>query len=148
MSFSGHFQSDYGTTDSYSRQAFEKELGYFIFKMLFLVPQPSVVISQSLNGSNSGLNHTLTCTVIVANGVSSSLVIISWIEGSLLSSSPRITVSDETNVGVVYTRIVTFSPLLNGDGGQYTCSASLTSVDEASNSDSVMVVVNGMFVHA
>ena len=39
--------------------------------------------------------------------------------------------------------MITFSPLLSGDGGQYTCSVSVNDFDEADNSDSVMIVVNG-----
>ena len=84
---------------------------------------------------------------MVVNGVQSNLVMISWTGGSLLSSLPRVTISDQNNVGVVYTRTVTFSSLLNGDGGQYTCSASVTGFDEANSSSSMTVVVNGMCKH-
>jgi len=94
--------------------------------------------------SVSGLDHTLTCTVTVVNGVQSDLVMISWTGPSSLSSSPRVTISDQTNNGVVYTRTVTFSPLLNGDGGQYTCSVSVDGFDEANNSNSTTIMVNGM----
>ena len=115
-----------------------------MLKCFLLVPQPSVVISQSLDGSISGLNHTLICTATVVNGVSPSLVMISWTGGSSLPSSPRVAISDQSNVGLVYTKAVTFSPLLNGDGGQYTCSVSVTGFDEAITSDNVLVMVNGM----
>jgi len=66
---------------------------------------------------------------------------ISWTGQSLLSSSPRVNISNQTNDGVVYTRTVTFSPLLNGDGGQYTCSVSVGGFDEANISSNV--IVNG-----
>jgi len=66
-------------------------------------------------------------------------------ENVLLSSSERITISNQTNEGVVYTRTVTFSPVLNGDGGQYNCSVTVTGFDEAGNSDSIMIMINGMF---
>ena len=112
---------------------------------MYVVPQPSVMTSQMSDGSISGLDLNLTCTVSVVSGVSSNLVMISWTTGgSSLSSSPRVTVSDQTIDGLVYTRTVTFSPLLNGDGGQYTCSVSVTGFDEASISDNMMVGVNGM----
>ena len=107
-----------------------------------VVPQPEINITQSLVGPVSGQEHTLICTVTVVSGVSSDLVMISWTGGSSLSSSLRVTISDQTIVGVMYTRTVTFSPLLNGDGGQYNCSASVTGFDETNNSDDVMVVVN------
>ena len=120
------------------------EKHYYSDGVLHLVPQPSVNISQSVNGSVSGLNHILTCKVTPVNGVQPSLVMISWTGGSSLSSSPRVNISDQTNDGVMYTRTVTFSPLLNGDDGQYNCSVSVAGFDEANNSSSVIVVVNGM----
>jgi len=66
---------------------------------------------------------------------------ISWTGHSSLSSSPQVTISDQTNNGVVYTRTMTFSPLHNGDGGQYTCSVSVDGFDEANISSNV--IVNG-----
>ena len=91
----------------------------------------------------SGLDTVLTCTVTVANGVPSSLVNVNWSGGASLSDSPRVTVSNVTNNGLQYTTMITFSPLLSRDGGQYTCSVSVDGFDEADNSDSVMIVVNG-----
>jgi len=68
---------------------------------------------------------------------------ISWTGHSSLSSLPRVIISNQTNNGVVYTRTVTFSPLLNGDGGQYNCSVTVTGFDEANVSSSV--IVNGKY---
>ena len=82
----------------------------------------------------------------IVNGVQSDLVIISWSGSSSLSSSPRVTITDQTNVGLMYTRTVIFSPLLNGDGGQYTCSVSVTGFNEADSADNIIVMVNGMFI--
>ena len=111
--------------------------------MYCVVPQPQLIISQSVGTSVSGLNHTLTCTVIVVNGVQSHLVMINWTGSSSSSSSPRVTITDQTDVGLAYTRTVIFSPLLNGDGGQYTCSVTVGGYDEADSTKNTMVVVNG-----
>ena len=108
-----------------------------------IVPQASLDISESTEGSVSGLTHTLTCTATLANGVLPSLVTISWSGGSL-SQSPRVIVSDQTTNGSHYTRTVTFSPLLYNDAGQYSCSVLVDGFDEAQHSDDVMVAVNGM----
>ena len=115
--------------------------------MFHLVPKPSLTISQSVDNPNIGLNYTLTCTVTVAKGVSSSLVVIDWSGGDSLSESSRVIISDQTNNGVQYTRTVTFSPLLSIDGGEYTCSVSVNGFGEANNSDSVTVVVTGKSVN-
>ena len=109
----------------------------------FVVPKPSVSISQSVDSPNVGQNHILTCTVIVASGVSSSLVQVNWSGGGSLSDSPRVTISDVTNNGLRYTIMIRFSPLYSTDRGQYTCSALVDGFDEADNSNNIMVMVNG-----
>ena len=105
-----------------------------------------VNIIQSLGRFVSGLDTVVTCTATVANGVLSSLVNVNWSGGASLSDSPRVIVSDVTNNGLQYTTMITFSPLLSRDGGQYTCSVSVNDFDEADNSDSVMIVVNGKWI--
>ena len=72
-----------------------------------------------------------------------SLVNVNWSGRASLSDSPRVTISDVTNNGLQYTIMITFSPLLSRDGGQYNCSVSVDGFDEADNSSSVMLVVNG-----
>ena len=109
----------------------------------FVVPKPSISISQSVNSPNVGQNHILTCTVTVSNGVSSSLVKVNWSGGASLSDSPRVTISNVINNGLQYTRMITFSPLLSRDGGQYTCSVSVDGFDETDNSNNIMTMVNG-----
>ena len=99
-----------------------------------------------MDSPNIGQAHNLTCTVTVANGVSSSLVVINWSGGDSLSESSRVTISDQTNKGLQYTRMITFSPILSRDRGQYRCSVSVTGFSEADNSDSIMVIVSGKCV--
>ena len=90
----------------------------------------------------SGLDGVLTCTVAVDDRVPPPFVKVNWSEGVSLSDSPRVTISNVTYDGLQYTRMITFSPLLSRDGGQYTCSVSVDDFDEANNSNSVMIVVN------
>ena len=100
-----------------------------------------------MDSPNVGDNLILTCTVTVVNGISSSLVIVEWNGGDLLSESPRITIANLTNDGLKYTTMIIFSPLLSGDSGLYYCSASVIGFDEADNSDSELVVVNGKYTY-
>ena len=111
--------------------------------ILHSVPQLSINISQSMEGSVSGLDRTLTCSVM-AVGVSSHLMMVNWMGGSSLSESPRVNVSELSNNMSLFTRTVTFSPLLNDDVGQYNCTVSVTGYDEATTSNNVTIVVNGM----
>ena len=109
----------------------------------FVVPKPSVSISQSVDSPDVGQNHILTCTVTVVSGVSSLLVEVNWSGGASLSNSSRVTISNMTNNGTLYTRTITFSPLHSRDRGQYTCSVSVDGFDEANNSNNIMTIVNG-----
>ena len=99
-----------------------------------------------MDSPNIEQTYILTCTVTVVNGTSSSLVMVNWSGGDSLSESSRVTISDQTNNGLQYTRMITFSPILSRDRGQYTCSVSVFFFSEANNSDSVMVVVSGKYV--
>ena len=109
--------------------------------VFFLVPQASVSITQSREGSVSGLSHTLTCTVMVVSGVMGSLVTISLDrEDTMLSLSTNSMATDD---GLRFTGTITFLSLLEDNGTQYTCSVSVMGFGEADNSDSVIVLVNG-----
>ena len=99
------------------------------------------MIAQSNEESVSGINQILTCTVTVVEGISASLVMVQW-NGVDSSDSPRVTISDQTNNGLQYTRMITFSPSLTDDDGEYTCSVSVTGFGEADNSNSVMISVD------
>ena len=107
------------------------------------VPQSTVSIMQSPERFVSGLDGVLICTVTVADGVPPSLVVINWSEGVSLSDSPQVIISDVTNNGSQYTTMITFSPLLIRDGGQYICSVSVIGFPEADNSEDVIIDVNG-----
>jgi len=109
---------------------------------LLLVPQPVVTISTSMINPINQQELILTCIVTVVNGVPSSLVMVNWNE------TIQSLVSDQTNNGLQYTRMITFSPLNNDNAGTYTCSVSVTGFDEATNSVNKVVVVNGKFFYS
>ena len=114
---------------------------------MLLVPQILIDISQSVEGSVVGLPHTLICTATVVIGVSPSLVKVGWSGSSSLSESPRVTIFNQTYTGsqfkLIFGRTVTFSPLLNYDNGEYTCSVIVTGFHGNGNSQNVMVMADG-----
>ena len=109
--------------------------------MLFLVPQAIISVLQSSEGSVSGLNHFLICRARVANGVSPSLVMVNWDREVAVTIMLNDTMP--ISYGLRFTRIITFSPILTANQGQYTCSVSVDGFSEADNSADLMVVVNG-----
>ena len=115
---------------------------------ILLVPEILIDISQSVEGSVVGLPHTLICTAIVVIGVSPSLVKVEWSGSTSLSESPRVSLFNQSSTGsqhrLKFGRTVTFSPLLSYDIGAYTCSVMVTGFDRIGDSESVMVMANGM----
>ena len=93
-----------------------------------------------------GLAHNLECTFLVPSGVSPFLVSIVW-NGSMISESSRIVVSNVTSNESLYTRTISFIPLLSHDSGEYTCYAEVTGFDETMSSDSLDVIATGMYLH-
>ena len=104
----------------------------------------SISVTQSTEGSIIGLAHKLECTFLVTNGVSPFLVNINWNISALLSESSRIVVSDITNNGSLYTKTITFLPLLSHDREKYTCYANITGFSETMSSESLIVMATGM----
>ena len=118
-----------------------------LFVACYIVPDISIDISQSVEGSVIGLPHTLNCTVTVVIGVSPSLVKVDWKGSSSLSELPRVAIFDQTSTKshnrLKFGRTVTFSPLLDYDVGEYICSVMVTGFDRIGNSENVIVVANG-----
>ena len=112
-----------------------------------LVPEISINISQSVEGSIIGLPHTLMCTAIVVVGVSPSLVKVEWGGSTSLSESPRVSIFNQTiteSYDVLnFRRTVEFSSLLGRDMGEYICSVIVTGFNQTENSVNVLVMTNG-----
>ena len=114
-----------------------------------LVPEMLINISsQPVEGSVIGLPHTLVCTAIVVTGVTQSLVKIEWSGSTSLSESPRVSISNQSSTEsqhrLKFEKAVTFSPLLGHDIGEYTCSVMVTGFERVGDSESIMVMANGM----
>lgn len=107
----------------------------------------SINVSQSTEGQTIGLAHKLFCTLLVTNGVSPLHVNISWSGSGLLSESPRIITSNLTYNGSLYTKTITFIPLLSRDEGEYTCYAEIIGFSETMSSKGLTVIAEGIYMH-
>ena len=106
----------------------------------------SINVSQSTEGLIIGLAHKLICTFLVTDGVSPLHVDISWSGSILLSESPQIIISNLTNNGSLYTKTITFLPLLSHDEGEYTCYAEIIGFNETMSSENLTVIAKGMYI--
>ena len=112
----------------------------------FLVTEVSINVSQSTEGLIIGLAHKLICTFLVTDGVLPLHVDISWSGSALLSESPQIIISNLTNNGSLYTKTITFLPLLSHDEGEYTCYAEIIGFNETKSSENLTVIAKGMYI--
>ena len=108
---------------------------------VFLLPLHTVLVSITPGGNPTlGQQYTLTCNVSVASGVTGTPT-VQWVGPG--SPTPIVTGGDFTvNSTPPYT--LTFNPLRQSHGGQYTCQAT---VGGDSGTASVMVNITGMYMY-
>ena len=98
-------------------------------------------MNQSVENPNEGSPYTLTCTFTLPNGVSPDLLNIEWSgHRSVMSSDPRVIISNTTSVGMrQYAKTLTFQPVQSVDNGNYTCVVNIAGFDTYSS----VIMVNG-----
>ena len=89
------------------------------------LPPPNVTLDQSLITATAGDDVTITCTVIVIDG----LVVTPFLQraapgGTIINTGNPLSVTGE--VGQVSTITLRFMPLHTSHGGEYSCSATIT----------------------
>ena len=96
------------------------------------VPQPHIFLRP--NGLSQGVigqQQDLVCSVILSSTVDPSTVVLTW---NFASDDNRVTViptaiTTDDGIGNVYTTVIQFAYLMEGDEGNYTCT--LTVEDSA-----------------
>ena len=123
------------------------------------VPAPtSVVITQVPSGSvTAGEALNLTCAAVLADSITSPIVaMVEWTvnDGQQIPLSSRVSISRTYALTpAIFASMLSFSPLLMGDGNTYTCQVFFRSVVESSAyltpsdkvSDSYRLSVDGEF---
>ena len=88
----------------------------------YVVPTPTVILSPCGSIQRVGNPQLIHCRVVVS-GVESSSVMISWMGpgGVSLKNDSRVAVNTTGSFGDLYVSVVTFTYLMKGDEGTYTC---------------------------
>ena len=108
----------------------------FLFLLLYTVPTPMVTISPSgpIQGAMVGSPQVINCAVSTVSGVESSSVMISWMgpRGAITTNNGRVSIGLVTDDGNdMYTRILQFTYLMEGDEGTYTCNVMILDTSES-----------------
>ena len=90
----------------------------------YVVPAPKVFLrSRNLVQGIIGEAHELICLITLSDTIQSNSVNLSW---NFTSNDNRVTViptaiTTDDSIGIIYTTVIQFAYLMEGDEGNYTC---------------------------
>ena len=93
-----------------------------------MVPSPRILLNPNhLQQGTIGETHELVCLIAISSIAQSSSVILTW---NFTSNDNRVTVIPTTittdeSIGIIYTTVIHFAYLMEGDEGNYTCTATI-----------------------
>ena len=99
-----------------------------VYIYVFTVPSPRVFLRPNhLQQGIIGEAIDLVCLIAISSTAQSSSVILTW---NFTSNDNRVTVIPTTittddSIGIIYTTVIQFAYLMEGDEGNYTCTATI-----------------------
>ena len=103
---------------------------------MYIAPTPRIFLRPNyLQQGTIGQAHELVCLIAISSTVETSSVNLTW---NFTSNDNRVTVIPTTiatdeSIGIIYTTVIQFTYLMEGDEGNYTC----TSTIEEDSTDSI-----------
>ena len=95
---------------------------------MYIAPTPIVFLRPSyLQLGTIGEQHDLVCLIALSSVVQSSSVNLTW---NFTSNDDRVTVIPTTvttddSIGIIYTTVIQFDYLMEGDEGNYNCTLTI-----------------------
>ena len=93
--------------------------------MLYVAPTPRIFLRPNyLQQGTIGEPHDLVCAIVLSSTTQTSLVNLTWHFTS--NDTTRVTViptniTTDDSIGIIYTTVIQFDYLMEGDDGNYTC---------------------------
>ena len=93
-----------------------------------IVPSPRIFLRPNhFQQGIIGETHELVCLIAISSTAQSSSVNLTW---NFTSNDNRVTVIPTTittddSIGIIYTTVIQFAYLMEGDEGNYTCTATI-----------------------
>ena len=91
---------------------------------MYTVPSPRILLRPNdLQQGIIGEAHELVCSIVISSTVQTSSVNLTW---NFTSNDNRVTVIPTTittddSIGIIYTTVIQFAYLMEGDEGNYPC---------------------------
>ena len=95
---------------------------------MYTVPSPRILLRPNdLQQGIIGEAHELVCSIVISSTVQTSSVNLTW---NFTSNDDRVTVIPTTittddSIGIIYTTVIQFAYLMEGDEGNYTCAVTI-----------------------
>ena len=95
---------------------------------MYTVASPRIILRPNhLQQGIIGEAHELVCSIVISSTVQTSSVILTW---NFTSNDNRVTVIPTTIttddfIGIIYTTVIQFAYLMEGDEGNYTCAVTI-----------------------
>ena len=95
---------------------------------MYTVLSPRILLRPNdLQQGIIGEAHELVCSIVISSTVQTSSVNLTW---NFTSNDNRVTVIPTTittddSIGIIYTTVIQFAYLMEGDEGNYTCTATV-----------------------
>ena len=95
---------------------------------MYTVLSPRILLRPNdLQQGIIGEAHELVCSIVISSTVQTDSVNLTW---NFTSNDDRVTVIPTTiatddSIGIIYTTVIQFAYLMEGDEGNYTCTATI-----------------------
>ena len=113
---------------------------------MYTAPTPRIFLKPNyLQKGIIGEAHDLVCMIVLSSTAQAILVNLTW---NFTSNDNRVTVIPTTittddSIGIIYTTVIQFAYLMEGDEGNYTCDVT---IDEDSSVSTFNLEIISMFV--
>ena len=100
----------------------------YMYVYVLIVPSPRVFLRPNhLQQGIIGEAHELVCLIAISSAAQPNLVNLTW---NFTSNDNRVTVIPTTittddSIGIIYTTVIQFAYLMEGDEGNYTCAVTI-----------------------
>ena len=120
----------------------------YVCTYLHVVPSPRVFLRPNhLQQGIIGESTHLVCLIVISSTAQSSSVNLTW---NFTSNDDRVTVIPTTittddSIGIIYTTVIQFAYLIEGDEGNYTCTAMIEENSGESTFDLEIICKNDLY---
>ena len=100
----------------------------YVYVYKYIAPTPRIFLQPSyLQQGTIGQAHELVCSIAISSIAETSSVNLTW---NFTSNDNRVTmipttITTDDSIGIIYTTVIQFAYLMEGDEGNYQCTSTI-----------------------